>query len=338
MNRYSRQLLFEPIGEAGQEKLLNSHVLIVGLGALGAVSAEMFARSGIGTMTILDRDYVEMSNLQRQPLYDTNDANEQLPKAIAAKKRLMEINPTIKVNAIVEDVTADILKEHLDGVQMMIDGTDNFDIRMIMNDLSQKYNLPWIYGSCVGSYGLSYLIKPNETPCLHCVIEHIPLAAATCDTVGIIQPAATQVALYQVTEAMKCLVGDHQHIQTKLRTFDLWKNEQSTVDIKKLKRKHCPSCGPEATYPFLQSQKQTDLAVLCGRDTVQIRKKYDQELDLMTLSEKFKENFFQVKVNEYLLSLQVDPYRIVLFRDGRALVHGTKDKMKAHTIYDRYFS
>lgn len=337
MSKYHRQILFSPIGEAGQEQLQKSHLLIVGLGALGAASAEMFARAGIGKLTLLDRDYVEMSNLQRQPLYDESDAKARLPKAIAAKRRLQQVNPEINIVAEVVDVTASELDKYIAGVDMMIDGTDNFDVRMIMNDIAQKYTLPWIYGSCVGSYGITYTIIPEKTPCLACVMDEIPVGTPTCDTVGIIQPAATQVVLYQVTEAMKWLVGDEKAMDTKLRAFDLWQNEQSAIDIHALKKATCPSCSKDATYPYLQKENETKLAVLCGRDTVQIRPSQTKTIDLQAITTEWKAANIRFEANEFLLSLPVEGQRIVLFKDGRALVHGTKDIAQAKSLYDRYF-
>lgn len=337
MKRYSRQTLFEPIGKGGQKKIMDSHLLIIGVGALGAASAEMFARSGVGKITLCDRDYVEASNLQRQPLYDTQDAREKLPKAIAAKRRLEAINPHIEVEAFVGDVTREVLEKYVPKADVIIDGTDNFEIRMMMNDAAQKYEKPWIYGSCVGSYGISYMIMPKETPCLHCLINEIPLGTPTCDTVGIIQPAATEVVIFQVTETLKYLVGDYSALNKKLKTVDLWKNEQSYVDLSSLKKAECKSCGPRPTYPFL-NEEQTNLAVLCGRDTVQIRKRNQDQLDLISLQERFKNQGFTIEGNEFLLSLTVEEHRIVVFKDGRALIHGTKDKVKARSLYDRYFA
>lgn len=338
MNKYNRQILFSPIGEHGQEKLADSHLLIVGLGALGAASAEMFARAGIGKLTLLDRDYVEMTNLQRQPLYSVQDAVDRLPKSIAAKRRLEQVNPAVEVEAIVVDVTASVLADYVDGVNIIIDGTDNFDVRMIMNEIAQKHDIPWIYGSCVGSYGITYTIIPKKTPCLACVMDTIPIGTPTCDTVGIIQPAATQVVLHQVTEAIKWLVGDRRSMNRQLRAFDLWKNEQSTIDIQSLRKKNCLSCGENATHSYLQKENETKLAVLCGRDTVQIRPAQSKTIDIEAMASKSEIKSLPLEVNDFLLSLTVAPYRIVLFKDGRALVHGTKDITEAKILYDRYFS
>src|SRR5699024_4362864 len=219
--RYSRQILFPPIGEAGQETLRKRHVLIVGVGALGTQSAEMLTRAGIGTLTLVDRDYIEWSNLQRQYLFTDRDAEERLPKAIAAKRILNEITRKMTVHARVMDVTATELDELSEGVDLILDATDNFDIRMMINDMSQKKKIPWIYGSCVGSYGISYTILPGETACLNCLLGMVPVGSQTCDTAGIIQPAAAQVVIHQTTEAIKLLVGARDDLRKKLVSFDL---------------------------------------------------------------------------------------------------------------------
>src|SRR5699024_2077253 len=277
INRYSRQTLFTPIGEVGQKKIRNKHVLIVGLGTLGTQSAEMLVRAGIGKLTIVDRDYIEWSNLQRQYLFTESDAEQRLPKAIAAKRKLEKINSDVTIDAHIIDVTPNELEQLVGGIDLILDATDNFDIRMMINDMSQKETIPWIYGSCVGSYGISYTVLPGETPCLHCLLEKIPVGGQTCDTAGIIQPAAAQVVIHQTTEALKLLTNNKEHIRNKLVSFDLWNNEIIQMDIRSLKKKDCPSGGVNATYPFLTFDEQTKAAVLCGRQSVQIRPPRKQE-------------------------------------------------------------
>ncbi|EIM04936.1 UBA/THIF-type NAD/FAD binding protein, partial [Planococcus antarcticus DSM 14505] len=201
--RYSRQELFEPIGKEGQAKLRNKHVLVIGAGALGTGCAEMLVRAGIGKITIADRDYVEWSNLQRQQLYTEEEAKQRTPKAIAAKKHLTLINSKVEVRCHVMDVSVEEMEQLVVGVDLILDASDNFDIRMIINDISQKHRIPWIYGACVGSYGISYTIIPGETPCLNCLLENIPMGGVTCDTVGIISPAVQMVVSFQISEALK---------------------------------------------------------------------------------------------------------------------------------------
>lgn len=338
MERYSRQILFQPIGEAGQRKLLEKHVLIIGLGTLGTQSAEALVRAGVGTLTIVDRDYIEFSNLQRQLLYTEEDAKSRTPKAVAAEKRLKEINSEIDIISHIADVTPNELEELVTGVDLMLDATDNFDIRMMMNDIAVKYHIPWIYGSCVGSYGMSFTIMPGETPCLHCLLETVPIGAPTCDTAGIIQPAASQVVVHQTTEALKILTGQTTHLRKKLISFDLWTNQTVQMDVAAMKKADCPSCGEAATYPFLQYDTQMKTAVLCGRQSVQIRPPKKQQRNLSELADRLKKAGGTVEVNPFLLSFTIGDERMVMFEDGRALIHGTNDIEKAKTLYHRYFS
>ena len=334
--RYSRQQLFKPIGGRGQEKIRNKHVLIVGAGALGSASAESFVRAGIGKLTIIDRDYVEWSNLQRQQLYSEEDAREKLPKAIAAKNRLEKLNSEVQIDAFVMDACAENLEGLLENVDVIIDATDNFDIRFIINDLSQKYNIPWVYGSCVGSYGMSYTIIPQETPCLHCVLKNVPVTGVTCDTAGIISPTVQIVAAYQVAEALTILVEDFAAIRKTFFMFDIWSNQNHFIKLGKIKTDDCPSCGLNRTYPYLSYENQTKVAVLCGRNTVQIRTVESRQYNFDDI-EKVLKKLGEVDRNPYLLSCQLDEYRVVIFRDGRVFIHGTNDISKAKQLYYRVF-
>ncbi|MGY1460542.1 thiazole biosynthesis adenylyltransferase ThiF [Bacillus toyonensis] len=336
-NRYSRQELFSPIGEEGQQKIREKHVLIIGAGALGSANAEMFVRAGVGKITIVDRDYVDWSNLHRQQLYAESDVKNNLPKAIAAKKRLEEINSDVTIEALVQDVTAEELEELVTNVDVMIDATDNFETRFIVNDIAQKYSIPWIYGACVGSYGLSYTILPSKTPCLSCLLQSIPLGGATCDTAGIILPAVSLVVSHQVTEALKLLVEDYKSLRDGLVSFDMWKNEYSCMNVQKLRKHNCPSCGENALYPYLNKENTSKTAVLCGRNTVQIRPPHKEEMDFEQYKQLLEGRVNDLNVNPYLLSFSVEEKRLVAFKDGRVLVHGTKDISEAKTIYHRYF-
>ncbi|MEI5908247.1 MoeB/ThiF family adenylyltransferase [Bacillus spongiae] len=330
-DRYSRQILFKPIGIDGQSEISNKHVLIVGAGALGASNAEVLVRAGIGKLTIIDRDYVEWSNLQRQLLYTEEDATNQLPKAIAARNRLNEINSSVEIEAHVMDATVQSLLPLLQDVDLLLDSTDNFDTRFIINDLAQQVGMPWIYGSCVGSSGMSYTIIPGKTPCFRCLVENMPLQGATCDTAGIIFPTVQMVSTYQTTEALKILVNDNKSLRTELVTFDLWQNQYYTMNVERAKKQDCPSCGTDPTAPFLQREKRMKSTVLCGRNTVQLRSATNQ-LNLEEL-EKSLINIGTVKRNPYLLSVELKDFRLVFFKDGRTLVHGTNDIKKAKTIY-----
>ncbi|MGG1674156.1 thiazole biosynthesis adenylyltransferase ThiF [Neobacillus sp. NRS-1170] len=335
-NRYSRQELFSPIGKAGQQRISNKHVLIIGVGALGSGCAEALVRAGIGKLTIVDRDYVEWSNLQRQQLYSEEDAKNRIPKVIAAKNRLTGINSCVHIEAIVGDATVIELEDWAQKVDLIMDATDNFETRMIINDVSQKVGVPWIYGACVGSYGISYTIIPEKTPCLSCLLDTVPLGGLTCDTAGIISPAVNMVVSYQISEALKILVGNMDSLRNKLVSFDLWKNQFSAVQVDKLKKADCPSCGNERSYPFLSFENQTKSAVLCGRDSVQIRPSIPTVIDLEALEKILAKNGGTVQRNPFLLSYTLGSHRLVVFKDGRVLVHGTKDISEAKALYHRY--
>jgi sulfur carrier protein ThiS adenylyltransferase len=335
-NRYSRQELFSPIGKEGQQRIFNKHVLIIGAGALGTASAEALVRAGIGKLTIVDRDYVEWSNLQRQQLYTEDDAHNRIPKVIAAKNRLTDINSTVHIEAIIADASVAELETWAEKVNLIIDATDNFETRMIINDVSQKYGVPWIYGACVGSYGISYTIIPEKTPCLSCILETVPLGGLTCDTAGIINPAVNMVVSLQISEALKILVGDWDSLRNKLVSFDLWKNQYTSINVDKLKNEDCPTCGVKRSYPFLSFENQTKSAVLCGRDSVQIRPSVPVVRNLEALEKLFMNQGGTVQRNPYLLSYTVDTHRLVIFKDGRVLVHGTKDITEAKSLYHKY--
>lgn len=336
MERYSRQILFSPIGEKGQEQIRKKHILVVGAGALGTANAEMIARAGIGKLTIVDRDYVEWSNLQRQQLYIEEDAQNRIPKAVAANLHLKKINSEVEVHSYVEDVTSANIEELAEGVDLIIDATDNFETRLLINDVALKHEIPWIYGGCVGSYGLSFTIIPHETPCLHCLLKHIPFDGMTCDTVGVISPIVSMVASHQTSEALKLLVGDEENRRGKLVSFDLWKNQYSSINMDRLKNNACPTCGTNPVYPYLTAEMETKAAVLCGRDTVQIRPSETKQFSFAQVAERVKPLADAFLENPFLMSFTFGEHRIVLFKDGRALIHGTKDISEAKKIYHRY--
>jgi len=314
--------------------LKQKHVLIVGVGALGSASAEALARAGVGKLTLVDRDYVEWSNLQRQQLYTEQDAEEKLPKAIAAQNRLQAINSSIEVKGYVFDAFSEPFAELLKDVDVILDATDNFDVRYLINDLSQKYCIPWIYGSCVGSYGATYTIFPGKTPCLRCLQKVITNTGLTCDTVGIISPAVQITAAYQVAEALKILVGDEEALRKTYLFFDVWKNQHYEINVEKMWDEDCPSCGMHPTFPFLSYESQTKLEVLCGRDAVQIRPASPVAYSLDELSKRLK-TFGKVQKNPFLISCQMENVRVVIFKDGRVMIHGIQEIEKAKSIYYR---
>jgi sulfur carrier protein ThiS adenylyltransferase len=334
-DRYSRQTLFPGIGKEGQEKISRKHVLLIGAGALGSGNAEVLARAGVGKITIIDRDYVEASNLQRQQLYTEEDVVEKLPKAAAAKKRLSAINSEVDIEAIIGDATPEVLEERVADVDVIIDATDNFETRMAINDVSQKYNIPWIYGACVGSFGMTFSIIPGKTPCLNCLLRTIPLQGMTCDTGGIISPAVQMVIAHQTAEALKILAEDWEAVRTSFVSFDLWRNQYTSMKMSKAKFAGCLSCGENRTYPYLDRENMTKTTVLCGRDTVQIRPSSIGEISLEQLAGQLSSLGFSVKGNPYLVSVEMGDERMVIFKDGRALIHGTKDLTHAKSIYQR---
>jgi molybdopterin/thiamine biosynthesis adenylyltransferase len=334
-DRYSRQVRFAPIGQKGQMLLREKQVLIIGAGALGTGSAEILARAGVGRLKVVDRDYVEFSNLQRQLLYTEEDAANRLPKAVALQRRLAEINAETAVDAIVADADGEKLAQLAQGADLILDATDNFETRFVINDIAQKYNLPWIYGACVGSYGVSFMIIPGQTPCLHCLMEELPAGGATCDTAGIIAPAVHMVVAYQTAEALKWLTGNRDAVRRELVSFDLWSNRQTAVRVDALKKPDCPSCGERAVFPYLSRERMTRTDVLCGRDTVQIRPPLPQKRDLVKLSEQLRMTGGVVEANPYLVMFHYGRHRMVFFQDGRVLVHGTSDPAEARSLYHK---
>jgi molybdopterin-synthase adenylyltransferase len=333
--RYSRQILFNEIGKTGQERLLNSRVLLVGCGALGAAHAEMLARAGVGKLRIVDRDFVELTNLQRQTLYSEEDAAERLPKAVAAKNRIAIINSETDVEAIVADVNHSNIEDLIKDSDLVLDGTDNFQVRYLLNDACVKHGKTWIYGAAVSSYGTTMTIIPGETPCLRCIFAEMPDAGSspTCDTAGVIMPIIATVAATQVTEALKILVGDAVALHRSLMQFDVWANDRQRIKLGE-PDPDCPTCG-RREFEFLDAESAGFSSVLCGRNAVQIAPPRPVELDLEQLADRLK---FTVAVNqnEYLLRFTAGENEMTIFRDGRAIVKGTDDVSTARTLYARF--
>ena len=330
-NRYSRQELF--LGSEAQANVQDARVVIIGAGALGSASAEMLARAGIGTLTIVDRDYVEWSNLQRQQLYGEEDVRKKLPKAIAAKQRLQQINSEITINSLVADVHGLNIEEIIRDHSVIVDATDNFETRLIVNDAAVKKGIPFIFGACVSSYGLTFPIIPGKTPCLHCLMNHLPMDGMTCDTVGVISPIVQVIAAFQVTQVLRLLAGED--LLPIMQSMDIWKSEKAEINVDRLKNKDCPTCGEHATFPYLSFENQTKTDVLCGRDAVQIRLGKSRTFSLDLLAKGLKAIVTHLMVNPYLLSCTFEGHRMVLFKDGRAIIHGTNDPKRARVIYNR---
>lgn len=332
MNRYSRQMLFAPIGEEGQRKLQNSSILIVGVGALGTVIANHFTRAGVGHIRLVDRDFVDQSNLQRQMLFTENDAAKMIPKAIAAKRVLETYNSDVNIEAIIEHVSHQNIDRFLEEVDIVFDGTDNFSTRYILNDSCFKKNIPFSYGGVVSSRGMTALFRPQKTSCFRCLFSEQQNSGETCDTVGVISPVVDLVSSIQVAEGLKYLTGNIEAIEPVLRTFDMWKNESYNIQLPK-KQTNCPVCTNES-YPALDASNAFIEQTMCGRNSVQIIS--SQPFDLNRL-EKQMSDIGEVTRTPFLLKVDVpSSVTFVLFPNGRALVQGTDDLVVARTMYDRY--
>jgi molybdopterin/thiamine biosynthesis adenylyltransferase len=333
--RYSRQILFREIGREGQQKLLDSRVLIVGCGALGSSHAEMLARAGVGKLRIVDRDFVEFTNLQRQTLFKETDAEQRLPKAAAAKKRIAEINSDVVVEEIIADVNNSNVENLIDDCDLVIDGTDNFLVRYLVNDACVKNSKTWIYGAAVSSYGTTMTIIPGETPCLRCIFEDMPDAGSspTCDTSGVIMPIISSISAVQVTEAIKLLVGDINFLHRSLMQIDVWSNDWHRIKLTE-PNPACVCCG-DHKFEFLNAEAREFSAVLCGRNAVQIAPPRPTELDLASFASRLSSSV-PVKHNEYLVRFDVDGQEVTVFRDARAIIKGTDDIAAARSIYARF--
>jgi molybdopterin-synthase adenylyltransferase len=336
-DRYSRQLLFSGIGREGQEKLCRSGVVIIGCGALGAMQAEMLARAGVGRLRLVDRDFVEQSNLHRQVMYEEQDALERLPKAIAAARRIGRINSAITVEPLVKDVNHTNIAQLIEDIDLILDGTDNFETRYLINDAAVKARKPWIYGAAVGAHGLQMTIRPGLTPCLRCLFPEIPApgTSPTCDTAGVILPIIATVVSWQVVEAFKLLTGQTDQLHGALLQFDLWENRQTRLRLDRLdNRQHCPTCV-EGRYDFLDLQSGQLVSSLCGRDTIQITPAVNNLIDLPKLAIQLR-NVGEVSYNDYLLKFRTAEIEMTVFPDARCLIRGTDDPKVARSLYARY--
>jgi len=334
VSRYSRQELFAGIGPKGQEKIRASKALVVGCGALGSVLAEMMARAGVGSLTLVDRDYVEESNLQRQSLFDEGDAARGLPKAVAAEAKLRRINSDVAVQGNVADLSPDNIDLLIKGADLVLDGTDNFEARFLLNDVCVREGIPWVYGACVGSYGLALLVRPRISPCLRCVLEDRPAPGSgpTCDTAGVVSPIVHVIAGIQAAEGLKILAGQTESLLSGIVTVDLW---QGTFEIVSLSGRppSCPACV-EGRYDYAVREGHPPAAVLCGRDAVQLRS-FGGHVDLGALAGRLSA-VGKVVANEYLVRFAGDEAEFVVFEDGRTIFKGVKDLGRARSLYAKY--
>ena len=330
--RYSRQMLFQPIGESGQRRLENSTVLVVGAGALGTVICNHLVRAGIGKLRIVDRDYVEISNLQRQMLFDEEDVEKALPKAVAVKEKLQKINSTVTIEAITGNASAENIDELIQEVDVVLDGTDNFSTRYLLNDICCKKNIPYSYGGVVSSRGMTAFFVPNDMPCMRCVMKGGAESGQTCDTAGVISPAVDIVSSMQVTETLKYLTGNKNNLRRTLYTFDHWFNYQYEIKLSNV-NPDCPTCQKQY-FPSLKRHANTPENILCGRNTVQIHEKKEMDLSIW---EGRLSRVAATKRTPFLLKAELDHHiQFVLFPDGRVLVQGTEDITSARSLYDRY--
>ncbi|HSR68086.1 MAG TPA: ThiF family adenylyltransferase [Acidobacteriota bacterium] len=338
-DRYSRQVRFTPLGEEGQVRLYGSRVAIVGCGALGTASADMLARAGVGFLRIIDRDFVEESNLQRQTLFTEADAEQRLPKAEAARRTLARVNSEIEVEACCADLDYRNIASLVQDCHLLLDGTDNFETRFLLNDWSVSRGVPWIYGAALGSYGVAAAIEADATPCLRCLMEELPAAGSveTCETAGILGPTVQAVAAFQSSQALRRLAG-HAFVTVLLRV-DVWEGYWRSGDSTALKNPDCPCCA-RRRFPYLEGEAGDRTARLCGRNAVHIRPSRSSsgepsEVDFDLLLQRLPAEV-EVKRNPYLMRLQVDGQEIHLFPDGRAIITGTDDIARARSLYARY--
>jgi molybdopterin/thiamine biosynthesis adenylyltransferase len=330
--RYSRQILFSPIGEAGQQQLAKSRMAIVGCGATGSALASLLARAGVGFLRIIDRDYVEPSNLQRQVLFDEADAAESLPKAIAAARKIQSFNSQITIEPHAADLTPSNVEELLGGVEIVLDGTDNFETRYLINDFAVSKGLPWIYAAGVASYAVTMTVLPGETACLACIFPDSPRGMVeTCDTSGILNSAVNFVASIAATEAIKLAVGARDELRRTLLSYDVWSNDYASIKTDK-PRVGCRCCQ-QRDFVHLAGEGRPHIT-LCGRNSVQIHER-QRPIDFSEITRRLTPHG-TVRHNEFILRFWRDPYELTLFPDGRAIIKGTTDTAIARSLYARY--
>ena len=334
--RYSRQELFAGLGREGQARLGKARVAVVGCGALGTVVSEMMVRAGVGAVTVIDRDFVEESNLQRQSLFDEQDVARGLPKAAAAEAHLRALNSEVEVRGIVTDLVPDNAARLLEGADLVLDGTDNFETRFLVNDVCVREGRPWVYGACVGSYGLALLVRPGVSPCLRCLLEERPAPGSgpTCDTVGVVAPIVHVVAGIQSAEALKLLAGRTESLLPGLVTVDLWQGQFDVLDLRG-RAPWCPGCTRQE-FDYAAVGPAGASAVLCGRDAVQVRPGRDAQVDLGALAGRLGPAADVRIANEHLVRFVVPEAELVVFRDGRAIVKNVRDTAQARSLYAKY--
>jgi adenylyltransferase/sulfurtransferase len=337
--RYSRQVLFERIGPEGQRRLMASRVTLVGCGALGSMIADMLVRGGVGFLRICDRDYLEISNLQRQTLFDESDLAAGLPKAEAAGAKLHRINSEVAVEAVVADVNPANIERMAAGCDLLLDGTDNFETRYLINDLAVKRSTPWVYGAVIGATGLCLPIVPGRTPCLRCVFETAPPPemTPTCDTAGVLAPAVAVVAALQCVEAFKILTGRLEELNRRLTSVDVWSGRVVDLNVDRAGSAGDCICCKQRRFDYLEGSSVATTTHLCGRDAVQINRTGGGKIDFAAIAAKLERVLVEpVTYNRFLLQAHADGCELTLFVDGRAIVKGTSHADRARTIYAKY--
>ena len=327
-------MLFTGIGPEGQQRLLASRAAVVGCGAIGAAAANLLVRAGVGYLRIIDRDFVELSNLQRQTLFDESDALNSLPKAVAAERKLLSINSSVAVQGLVADLNPRNARELLGGVDLFIDGTDNFETRFLINDFAVQSGLPWIYAAGVSSYGLTMTIRPGLTPCLACLLETGSASQGledTCDTIGVLGPIVNLIASLEVAEALKLLAGRTEALHGRLLSCDVWSGHLQSIRVPRNPK--CRACA-KRDFTYLEGESQPHIT-MCGRDSVQIHER-SRALDLSALAARLRNIADDVRQNDFLLRFRIAPYEMTVFADGRAILKGTKDPSTARSLYARY--
>jgi len=327
-------MLFAGIGPAGQQRLLASRAAVVGCGAIGAAAANLLVRAGLGYLRIIDRDFVEPSNLQRQTLFDEGDARNVLPKAVAAERKLRSINSSVAVEGIVADLSPRNVEALLGEVDVLLDGTDNFETRFLINDVAVKSGRPWIYAAGVASYGLTMTIRPGATPCLACLLESGTAAQGleeTCDTMGVLGPIVNLIASLEVAEALKLLSGHPEALHGRLLSCDVWTGRMQSLGA--ARNPECRACA-RRDFTYLQGEAQPRIT-MCGRDSVQIHERA-RALDLGVLGVRLRPLVDDLRQNDFLLRFRVAPYEMTVFADGRAILKGTQDPAVARSLYARY--
>ena len=333
MERYEKQIFFNEIGEIGQIKLLASKVVIIGCGALGTVIANNLARSGVGTIRIIDRDYIELSNLQRQLLFDEEDIKNNIPKAKAAEYKLSKINSNIQIEGIVSDVNARNIENFCMGMDLIMDATDNFQTRFLINDFSVKQNIPWIYGGVIGSSGMTYNIIPGKTPCFRCIFPEAPSVGSvdTCDTVGVLNGITNIIASLQSTEAIKILMGKWDDLIEEMRFLDIWTNSFDNLEMQP--HRDCPVCKNQR-FEFLNHDME-EAVVLCGKNSIQINP-IKSEISMDNVIKRLKTMGIDMKNNSFYCKFTIEDIQFTLFLDGRAILKNTSDVNKAKSMYSKY--